>query len=229
MVFDLQTGSRTAIPHSFFGYTFIHSFNLTTLLLLHSFLEHFYHFTHTKQSPTSKSIFTMQFTTLLIAAISALTASALPTSKPQDAPASLCQPRLDPQWAGGNISSCKAGQQEASSYTAVPMAGCGIDFAPGALVAAYYMDLDANPNMPNPHCGKTITVTNAATQATVDVLIVDTCPTCSGVAGGVTGQWANFNGATIDLSESAFTQLFNGETSGVFDVSYEKLSGGDVN
>lgn len=57
--------------------------------------------------------------------------------------------------------------------------------------------------------------------------IADKCPTCSGVTPWRTGTYANLNGATIDLSYSAFSLLFNGRDAttdgGVFDVDYELI------
>jgi len=179
----------------------------------------------------------MQFTLVSALALMATIASAAPSSNalftrnycaipscPAVTEGTQCQVRTDPQWTGGNGSSCCKGNQEASTYTAVSGAGCGIDFDDSSeMVAAYYMDLDANPNQPNPHCGKTLDITNPWTGKTITVKVVDTCPTCSGVGSGITGEWANFNGATIDLNALAFSTLFGGQTTGVFDVCYTPL------
>jgi hypothetical protein len=112
----------------------------------------------------------------------------------------------------------------ASTYTAVSGAGCGISFDDSrTMVAAYYFDIEKHPNQKNPQCGKSLKITNKATGKKITVKIVDTCPTCSGVGSGIRGTWGNVNGATIDLNALAFSTLFNGQTTGVYDVSYKRL------
>jgi len=111
----------------------------------------------------------------------------------------------DPKWnPGHNIASCIPGTKMASLY-AVGLGSCGWTNTANEMVAAIY---DGKA-----HCGETVTIQNKNhPERKVTVKIVHTCPSCQGIAGPG-------NGATIDLSQAAFEELFLADT-GVFDVVY---------
>ncbi|KAJ9093442.1 hypothetical protein QFC20_007124 [Naganishia adeliensis] len=123
--------------------------------------------------------------------------------------------------------SCRRGGKMASAYTSDPKSNClDVDWTRGKdYVAAYYWDIEKHVGVPTPFCGKKLEVKNPKTGKKLTVTVVDTCPSCTGPRPNFVSTYANLNGATIDLDDFTFQTLFEGETTGAFDVEYTPLPG----
>ncbi|KAJ9119638.1 hypothetical protein QFC22_003347 [Naganishia vaughanmartiniae] len=142
-----------------------------------------------------------------------------------------CQIPLPTAELAAGSTSCIRGSQMASSYTSSGTdSACAdhIKFTPGTKYAAAY-HYSSEPHLSNAFntnlCGKTLDVTNKKTGRTLTVTVVDNCPSCTGIAPAYESEWASINGATIDLDEYTFAALFDGATTGVFDVEYTPFEG----
>jgi hypothetical protein len=115
----------------------------------------------------------------------------------------------------------------ATRYDSDPKSNClDVKWTPGTdYVAAYYWDIEKHTGVPTPFCGKKVEVKNPKTGKELTVTVVDTCPSCTGPRPNFVSTYANLNGATIDLDLFTFQALFEGETTGSFDVEYTPLPG----
>ncbi|KAJ9094491.1 hypothetical protein QFC21_006030 [Naganishia friedmannii] len=142
-----------------------------------------------------------------------------------------CQIPLPTAELAVGSTSCIRGSQIASVYSSSGTnSACAdkMNFTPGTIYAAAY-HYSAEPHLSNAFntdlCGKTLDITNKKTGKTLTVTVVDNCPSCTGIAPAYRSEWASPNGATIDLDDYTFAALFDGATTGVFDVKYTPFDG----
>lgn len=144
-----------------------------------------------------------------------------------------CQIPLPTAELAAGSTSCIRGSQIASVYTSSGSnSACAgiINFTPGSIyAAAYHYTYSSESHLSNKFntdlCGRTLDVTNKKTGKTLTVTVVDNCPSCTGIAPAYESEWASINGATVDLDDYTFAALFDGATTGVFDVEYTPFEG----
>lgn len=154
------------------------------------------------------------------------------TTKVKDADSipQYCQIPLPTGELAAGSTSCIRGSQMASTYTSSNDGACKghYTFAVNhTYVAAYHYNsaLHLSSGFNTELCGKPLEVTNKKTGKKITVTVVDNCPSCTGIAPAYEDEFASTNGATIDLDTYAFAALFDGATSGVFDVEYTAFEG----
>lgn len=122
-----------------------------------------------------------------------------------------------PSGGGGSGSSSGGGGGDvitdgvATFYQQGGVAGaCGDFHSDSDFVCALQTELYGDINAVSPNCGRTIHITNPANGKSVDVVVVDACPTCE-------------NGDSIDLSPAAFDQIADPDQ-GVVPISWSFTS-----